>query len=1014
MALQIYIHCSPNWRVLETAAIKVWKDGDGKKLVIVPSAMLRDWWLSRLAEECGGVHGEVVVTLEKLAEQLAQRNAQTLFRLAHPLELRLAAWDALYECNVPEQWRVSGVVDAFLDAVKELELHDLKPEDVAQALAYDRNINLLTELWKYWRKSLNGRNLWTVGDVLRQGIEAAQHLQGELCSEVIAYGFTGLTDLRWKFLQALRGIGVKTMRFFVPTLASNQQAYCYTQNLFNLLKPQGAKICEISDDGLPSELKCIPQLAFCWQRERKTKQKRKTKQDDRIVCIAAAGEEQEIEMAIRVLTQWAREGKLKRYSDALLMVRSIDKYLPALEAMSARYGIPYVLLSESGQPAHGLQQLLSAFAEAKRRGFDGELLWQILPSPYLQVDGKPLLPVERHEETLKRIRENIAETDTQYWVGELGFDGRFSQKLGEFFEAVSNLPLEASAGEHARSWRKLLDMFVAPVNGDEKEKEALSHLRSVLNSLMAWEKTGLQLSEIVKMLIDACRFKATIHQDAIRVVSVTDGRGIWSPAIVILGLNDDEFPQISSRFKLLTDEHRMKLQQIFKLLTPLESRSQLLASERMLFMEAIGSATERLVVTYKRTDSEGKPQAASVFLSAIENALLASGWRWRCEERDLGDVLPRSLDEAVDQRDAEKVAIFSAFSIGQLSPDEEALTAQVLRDESLHFRLQMEWKRWEEPQQGQWDGNLPSLSSHIVKHLQAKRVRVTALEDYGHCPYRFFARHILGLQRPQEITYTVDRRIVGILWHKIMEKFLQQWQLQGNLPDEKTLRDIAEDVVNCELKNYPDMARELVCQQVLAAVEKVYSAERSELQKGWHPIGVEVELQFEASRLGEVPEPLKQVVISLKIDRIDESAKKQLRIADYKTGGAPSYTGIENGVALQLPLYALAVQVSDELACKPVVEALFLKLLEFTQKGVYSTACRLVEQQRGRQLKEMQQIAINWARQFLKSIAAADFTVRPFRLDSSCRGCDFKAMCRQNKLRLTERGQMTSSGENLE
>ena len=85
---------------------------------------------------------------------------------------------------------------------------------------------------------------------------------------------------------------------------------------------------------------------------------------------------------------------------------------------------------------------------------------------------------------------------------------------------------------------------------------------------------------------------------------------------------------------------------------------------------------------------------------------------------------------------------------------------------------------------------------------------------------------------------------------------------------------------------------------------------------------------------------------------------------------------------------------------------MFLRLLKFTGEG-YSVGCQLVTDVRNnrnqRQLSEMQQKAVSWAQKFLQGIADADFTVLPFSFDSSCTRCEFKALCRQSKLRLKTR-----------
>lgn len=1012
VAVSVHWVCAPRWRALETAALTAWRASNGKALIIVPSAALRQWWLSRLAEEIGGVHGEAVVTLEKFAERLAQSSGASFGRLARPLELRLAAWDAFHAASdLPPQWRVNGIVEVFLDTVEELELHGLTPERVATALPDDPTVAPLTRLWRHWCSVLCERHLWTVGDVLRRGIEAVRRSPDALPSEIIAYGFTALTDLRWQFLQALHTDGAQHIRFFVPCFTDNEPAYRYTHALRRLL--HDATLAQECDDEVPDELNAIVRFAFHWQQEAPAFQP-----TDRVVCIAAAGEEQEVEMAVRVLTQWRREGKLRRYSDALLLARSLDKYLPALEAISARYGVPFAMRTESGQPAHGLQRLFRALAEACRQGLDGARLWQLLPSPYLQVNGEPLLPPERHKEVLQRIRQNLVETDLEHWAQQLagGDEGR-AQQFREFFAAIKALPLKAPARDHAQAWRQLLDRFVTigapPVSLrrgvayrsaiDEQESAALRQVYETLNSLQAWS-TPLSLDEFVAVLTDACRFPPQPLADAVPVTTVVEGRGVWVPVVVVLGLNDGDFPQSPSQFELLTDEHRYRLQQSCQLQTPLKFRAQFLVAERMLFMEAVGAATERLVLAYRRTDAEGKPQATSVFLSAAENALCATGWRWQRHERDLGDVLPRDLTEAVDDRDAEQRALFVAFTNADLATEERATVARLLRDEDFRDRLHAEWRRWQEPQRGAWDGNIPSLAEAIVALLRANGLRVTALEDYGHCPYRFFARHLLGLRRPQDITYIVDHRIIGEVWHATMVCFVRAWQERGDLPDEATLRDIAQRVIDEKLVTYPEAMRELVRKRVLEAVGRMWQAEAVERQQGWRPVEVEAVVQLTAARLGDVPDALKPLPITLKIDRLDENDAGERRVVIYRTLTAPSFQDIDDGVALQLPLSALA-------AGDGVTEAVFLRLLQFTQSG-YSRSCRLVAKGSKRpSLTAMRQKATEHAKRFLANIAAAQFAPQPLRHDDSCRACDFKALCRHSKLRLTERRRQSAADE---
>lgn len=1017
MLMTVTLRCSPHWRILEDAAIAEWlaaRQRSDEPLIIVPSSAMRDYWLSRLAEKVGGVNGDAVTVLDYLAQIIAAENADKLWRLAKSAEQRLAAWDAFAALdNLPKEWKQSGVVDAFLDTVEELELDGLTPERVEKVLSGDERIVTLVQAWQLWKERLHERGLWSIGDVLCNAIQALRNNKASLPPAsyllptcLLIYGFTALTDLRWDFLHALltrldaqNGIEV---HFFVLFLPDNQRAFSYALPLMKqLYKAFGVKCTLLSCD-LPAELQAIQKRLFKWQKPKEGE----LTETDRIVCVAAAGEEQEVEMALRLLTQWRREGKLQRYSDALLVAHSLDAYLSALEAISARYNVPFVIIGDGGRPSKGLAQLLWSIADARHNGWDGETLWRVLPSPYLRLvaatDVSPLLGF---------IRKRMAETGASRWAELLqSLDAELAQRISGFLNAVEKLPLDAPADEHAKAWQRLLTQFVKAKDVVASglvsdETSALRKLHEQLNALRGW-KTFLSLEEFVGLLESECLLPIKEWQDALRVATIADARGIWMQIVIVLGLSDERFPQMSPVFELLTDKHRDSLKERYNMQMPLKYRRDFFKSEWMYFAETVGAAIERLVLTYPRTDAEGRPRAASLFVDATENALKAAGFGWKKIERDLADVLPRDLSEAINNCDAEALGIFKAFSGDRLVDSEKAVVAGLLRHDAFRERLRTEWLRWAKPQEGAWDGKgLTNLISRITHHLQTHGLHVTALEDYGHCPYRFFAKHILRLERPMEVTYAVDPSTVGVIWHKIMECFLKRWKATGQIPDVQELHQIAEKVVGEQTAGYPKQVWMLLHQCVFTSLPKIWQAEQAERQK-WTPVMVEQELTMPAPDLGDLPEALKELVIKMRPDRVDENEQSELRIADYKTGDAPGQTKIKNGVAFQLPLYAL--KVGKEMA-QEVAIAHFIKLLSFTEKKGYSIACVLSAQPKGKQmsLKEAMQSATDWARRWLHNIAEGDFTVFPYDFSESCRNCDFRALCRRHPLRIMERGKAT-------
>jgi len=1039
--VKVTVFCSPHWSALQEKALSIWcnaQQQNASPLLLVPTTAMRSYWLSVIAEATKGVSGDSVSVLDFLAYRLAASCTRELVRLAQPVEQKLAAIVARSGLNLPNEWERAGIVDAFLSAVEELELHDLSPETVQSALSDDETIQVLVQWWQAWKEVLHTQGLWSLGDALKSAKKCLQRKTDAIpkTQTVLVYGFTALTSARWDFLRALlesMNPDGLTVYFFILANPENRSAYGYSQPLINRLKGEfNAEVCYLQNT-LPEEFQSLPTLLFRWHQP---KPESELKPTDRIVYVATAGEEQEVEMAVRLLVHWRRTGRLKRFSDALLIAQSLEPYLPALEAVSARYDLPFVISDKSVRPHTGLTNLISSIWNARRSNWEGENLWQVLPSPYLRhpsTPDKPLLPKEIHSDLLSFVRQRLSESGSKRWVELLQAkfsNGTFVKSVAEFFDAVDQLPVSATVSEHARCWQRVIQ-FICPI--DDRDERALQNLRRQLNALKAWT-AKVSGDEFVEFLAEACIEDVKEFRDAVRVVSVSDARGQVAPVVILLGMSDGRFPPSPAMFELLTDKHREDLTKKLGLKTSLRFRrrpkdrsldfaTSFAQEQRMLFAEMLGIATDCLVLTHPRTDPDGKPIARSLFLDEIEDALKAAGYTWLKEERDLADVvlpklpiegrdssdqtveqraLPEGVDQAINLHEAKTTAMFYAFTgHTALSEFDKALVSANLRDENLRERLLVEWKRWTEPQEGRWDGKgLEIAPESLIARWREQRLTVTALEDYGHCPYRFFARNVLRLCRPYEVTYFVDPATIGDLWHKIVAEFLKVFQESGKFPDEQFLRQAAQSVLenHLQIKQAPQQVQQLLWQRIEMVLPSVWKAEKVQAGK-WTPVKVEEEISLPASALGDIPPELSELKLVMRPDRVDCNPKGEQRVVDYKTGGTPSQTHIRKGVAFQLPLYAFALQREGG----AVNEALFLK---FTSKGDYSIRCHLSEKVKGKQtltLLDAISFAREYARQYLHKIAQSDFTVLPFNLNESCRSCDFKALCRRHPLRLRER-----------
>ncbi|HID07410.1 MAG TPA: hypothetical protein EYP10_09715, partial [Armatimonadetes bacterium] len=153
------------------------------------------------------------------------------------------------------------------------------------------------------------------------------------------------------------------------------------------------------------------------------------------------------------------------------------------------------------------------------------------------------------------------------------------------------------------------------------------------------------------------------------------------------------------------------------------------------------------------------------------------------------------------------------------------------------------------------------------------------------------------------------------------------------------------------------------------------------------------------------------IELRARIDRIDtttfgDEQTTFVRVIDYKTGGVTSKGDIEDGAAFQLPIYMLMALSAFEKAY-PLM-AYFARLKEITKSGRYSHGSELlftdVKHQRITIGKHFNLLAVSMehAVAALRSIKRGVFTVKPRDLESSCRRCPYRTLCRRDVARLRE------------
>lgn len=189
------------------------------------------------------------------------------------------------------------------------------------------------------------------------------------------------------------------------------------------------------------------------------------------------------------------------------------------------------------------------------------------------------------------------------------------------------------------------------------------------------------------------------------------------------------------------------------------------------------------------------------------------------------------------------------------------------------------------------------------------KLAVTAFRDYLACPYRFYLRHVLGLQTSDDSAEELDGAQFGHLVHEVLRQFGEDPCRDSTDPEE--IRAFLNETLDRRAASaFGDNVRAAVKIQIeqLRLRLNAFAAKQAEwAASGWRIEHTEVPQRDECDAELEVDgAPL---ALRGRIDRIDVNDETGARIIfDYKssdTGKTPEQTHRrrDKWVDLQLPLY---------------------------------------------------------------------------------------------------------------
>lgn len=450
--------------------------------------------------------------------------------------------------------------------------------------------------------------------------------------------------------------------------------------------------------------------------------------------------------------------------------------------------------------------------------------------------------------------------------------------------------------------------------------------------------------------------------------------------------------------------------------------------EMARYLEAIGLPSERLVLAHPSTDAKGQALLPAGFLDESRRLFAESAW-------EDASTIDRLADPAIlaspSGHPAEAQVRAVALAAVRRGTEELARVAAdpVHRTAMLAVAdaIEMAHARWDEPTFGIHDGRLTEpLADSLSQDFAAGKPTFSAsqIETLAACPFRFFLRHALRLE-PIDVRDELegDASERGRRIHSVLEA------LHGVLRDEGAI-DLAEQVRQ-RLPAFIDQAIEADALDVGGPAQGLNRIEAARIQregrryirqfdKYWknsgglaRPALCEFTFGKDPGHRPGTPEPLRigedddavlfQGVID-RIDRLDLPDGQFLRIIDYKSGAGPSRRDVEDGLALQLPLYAMAAQrlaFLDE-----TVEPLDAGYWSISRSG-FSAAVAMGKLQDGG-VSPVDRWGPFWSAveryvlQMVDRLRAGDVPVAPRKADCQTT-CDYRFVCRISQVRLARK-----------
>lgn len=677
----------------------------------------------------------------------------------------------------------------------------------------------------------------------------------------------------------------------------------------------------------------------------------------------ATGEENEIRAVLRRVTT---EGI---FFDEVELLHTDSSLYPALVwEIAAEHGVPCtfaegirVTFTRPGRAALAFLSWISADFEAER-------LREALAAGVLQLrglepgDGAPSASAvaralrkaqigwgrRRHRTCLDKLVAELSEPEAARQREEGPFErirreerrrrNLAAAKLARAFtERAANLALEGRAagdpGAIARGCRLFIQEFARVAS--ELDGTALAALTRLFSEFEALPAAPVGLPDAVARLADAVR-NLSVASDRPRpgrlhVAHFRSGGFSGRPHTFLLGLDDARHPGSDVEDPVLLDAERREMNRA------LAPRELSLSGDRRLetarSLEAcLGRLRGRVRASYSDFDLTNLVQPGKRFPAPVLLDLFRERpGRGEADYAALDAALPRTDGFIPEEKEALDETEWWLARIRQANGRRGELAPIV----GAFFPHLAEGRRAEERRDSdrftEWDGWVRAEAGELDPRVNRQPMSCSRIETLASCPYRFFLRHVLHVEPPEDLerdsTAWLDPMKTGSLLHEVFRAFLEEITAAGERPSfdrhAARLEEIAEREIAVWREKVPprsDAAFAARRDEILFACRTFLRLDEDHCREAIPrffevPFGLP-RAATAASIASEEPVEIplgggRSFLLRGCMDRVDEAPDGTFAVWDYKTGsslGLREEMGLRGGRQVQYALYALALE----------------------------------------------------------------------------------------------------------